>query len=209
MKESEHIRLNEQKWDKWAPVADGKDWKYEYLRKAQNHVIEIINLKETGNFLDIGCGTGWAVAQAAKKVNGKGAFYGIDISSKMIEKARENYNDKNTFHFIKANSESIPLNDNFFDVVICTNSFHHYLNPHKVMAEIHRLLKTGGKVYILDPIADYWFIKVIDKILRMIEREHVKIYSSKEFNNLMSDAGIRYIGCHIIDQSHKIQIGEK
>jgi ubiquinone/menaquinone biosynthesis C-methylase UbiE len=209
MKESEHIRLNEQKWDKWAPVADGKGWKYEYLRNAQNHVIELINLQENVNFLDIGCGTGWAVAQAAKKVNGKGAFYGIDISIKMIEKAMENYSDRNIFHFFKANSESISLPDDFFDTIICTNSFHHYLNPDKVMAEIHRLLRTGGKIYILDPTADYWIIKVVDKILTIIEPEHVKIYSSKEFRNLMTNAGLTYAGCHIIDKQHKIQIGEK
>jgi ubiquinone/menaquinone biosynthesis C-methylase UbiE len=209
MKESEHIRLNEDKWDKWAPVADGKGFKYDYLRRAQNHVIEISDLKENDNFLDIGCGTGWAIGLADKKVKGKGEFYGIDLSAKMIEKARENYYGKKNVHLIKANSESIPLEDNFFDIIICTNSFHHYLNPEKVMREIYRLLKTGGKIYILDPIADRWFIKGIDKILRLIEPEHVKLYSSKEFKTLMVNEGLKYLGCSTLDKQHKIQIGEK
>jgi ubiquinone/menaquinone biosynthesis C-methylase UbiE len=209
MKESEHIRLNELKWDKWAPVADGKEWRYEYLRKAQNHVLEIADLKPGINFLDIGCGTGWAVSHAAKICNYNGAFYGIDISAKMIGKAQDNYPDPEVFHFIKANSESIPLADETFDRIICTNSFHHYLHPLKVMEEIHRLLKPGGKVYILDPIADSLFIKFIDILIRLLEKEHVKLYSSNEFKKLMESAGLKYLESDNFDKQHKVQIGLK
>jgi len=209
MKESEHIRLNEIKWDKWAPVADGKGWRYDYLRKGQKHVISLADTKENMNFLDIGCGTGWAVGQAAKLVNNKGLFYGVDISPKMIEKAKDNFKGFNNFHFIKANSEATTLESDLFDIIICTNSFHHYLHPEKVMKEIHRVLKKGGKIYILDPIADYWFMKVIDKIMRLMDPAHVKIHSSKEFSTLMGNAGIKYIGCDTTNKQHKVQIGEK
>ena len=209
MKESEHIRLNENKWDSWAPIADGKGWKFDYLRKGQNHVLSLTGIKENMNFLDIGCGTGWAVGQAAKMVNNKGLFYGVDISPKMIEKAKENFNGFSNFYFIKANSEAIPLDNDFFDIIICTNSFHHYLHPEKVMKEIHRVLKKGGRVYILDPIADNWLIKLVDKIMRLIEPEHVKMYSSKEFYVLMENAGIIYICCDKTNKQHKVQIGEK
>jgi ubiquinone/menaquinone biosynthesis C-methylase UbiE len=209
MEDSEHIRLNEDKWNKWAPVADGNGRLYEYLRKAQNHVLELAGLKEGINFLDIGCGTGWAVGQAAKMVQFKGMFYGIDISAKMIEKAQENYNNREIFHFVKANSESIPLEDNVFDIIICTNSFHHYLHPDKVMKEIYRLLNSGGKIYILDPIADNLFIKIIDKIIKLTEKEHVKIYSSKEFKNLMKTAGLKYLGYDTSKKHRKVQIGIK
>jgi ubiquinone/menaquinone biosynthesis C-methylase UbiE len=40
--------------------------------------------------LDLGCGTGWAVRYVVSLVHECGEFYGIDISSKMIEKAKEN-----------------------------------------------------------------------------------------------------------------------
>lgn len=209
MKESEHIRLNEIKWDKWAPIADGKGWRYEYLRKGQSHVISLADIKENMNFLDIGCGTGWALGQAARILNNKGHFYGVDISPKMIEKAKDNFKGYSNFQFIKANSEAIPLDNDFFDVIICTNSFHHYLHPEKVMKEIHRILKKGGKIYILDPISDYWFMKVIDKIIRLMDPAHVKMYSSKEFSVLMENAGIKYIGCDKTNRQHKVQIGEK
>ncbi len=209
MKESKHIELNKTKWDKWSETADGKGFIYEYLRRAQLNVISLLDIKADMSFLDIGCGTGWAVGQVAKAVEYKGIFYGIDMSSGMIGKAKEKFKSYENIHFIETSSESIPLDDNLFDNIICTNSFHHYLHPEKAMKEIARLLKTGGKIYILDPAADIWFIKIIDKLIKIFEPQHVKIYSTEEFKNLMSEAGLKHLGFRIIAGRQKVQIGEK
>ena len=74
------------------------------------------------------------------------------------------------------------------------------------MKEIHRLLKTGGKIFILDPTADTWFIKIIDKIIKLFEPQHVKIYSSDEFKNLIIGAGLEYSGSKIIEPREKVHI---
>src|SRR5258708_6708825 len=126
MEESKHKQLNEAKWDKWAGTIDGKGFKYEYLRRAQDSLITTLDIKENVHLLDIGCGTGRALAEAAKLANGKGLFYGLDLSAKMIDKAKENFKNIENFHFIKASSESIPLENDLFDIIISTNSFHHY-----------------------------------------------------------------------------------
>jgi ubiquinone/menaquinone biosynthesis C-methylase UbiE len=208
VQESKHIELNTKKWDKWAAVADGEGWMYRYLRKIQKALVSMLPLKENMRLLDIGCGTGWAVGHAAKLVNEMGEFYGIDLSPKMIEQAKENFKDKNNFHFIEANSEAIPLESDLFDVIICTNSFHHYLHPEKAMKEMHRLLMRSGKIYVVDPTADTWFIKAIDKIIKLVEPEHVKMYSTKEFKTLMLDTGLKYLESRSIE-GEKVHIGEK
>ena len=191
--ESEHLRLNEIKWNKWAKSYDSQGLFQNRLRQAQSNVVSLLDIKENINFLDIGCGTGYAIGEIAKLIDWKGEFYGVDLSSIMIKKAKSNFGDKHNFHFIKANAESIPLNDNFFDIIICTNSFHHYLNPDKALKEIHRLLKEGGKIYILDPTSDKWIVKVYDKIVKLFEPEHVKIYSTSEFQQLYKNARLKYI----------------
>lgn len=207
--ESEFIKLNQIKWDRWSATLDNNNWKYKYLRQAQQDVIDIINFKEDVHFLDVGCGTGWAVGQAIKAVNGNGIFYGVDLSEKMIEKANMNFGNISNAYFIKANAESIPLEENFFDFIICTNSFHHYLNPGMVMNEFYRLLKTGGRVYILDPTADSIFMKLIDKIARLTEPEHVKMYSTLEYSNLFISAELKYFETKTISNHQKVHIGEK
>ena len=208
-KEEEHIKLNEAKWDKWSDSIDSDGWKYRYLRKAQEEVIALTEIGAGIHFLDVGCGTGWAVGQAFKSANGRGLFYGADLSEKMIEKAKENFAGKENIYFIRANAESIPLEDNFFDIIISTNSFHHYLHPDKALKEFHRLLKPGGKLYILDPTADNLVLKVIDKIVKLLEREHVKMYSTEEFKKLYAEARLNYSGTKIIMNHQKVHLGVK
>ena len=209
MDQQKHIEKNKHKWDKWAPVADTKRWKYDYLRKGQKFVIDMAAPESGIRLLDIGCGTGWALGEASRAISNKGDFYGVDISQEMITKASQNFRGSDNFHFIRADSEKIPLESNFFDIIICTNSFHHYFHPEKAMGEISRLLKPGGRVFILDPAADSILIKLIDRIIRIIDRAHVKIYSSEEFENLMKSSGLKYLGNREFLKYNLVQIGEK
>lgn len=206
---SKHLELNEAKWNKWADTLDKKSLRNDYLRNAQSQVISLLDVRPGVHFLDIGCGTGWAVGQVASLVNDQGLFYGVDLSPKMIEKAKSNFSARDNLIFTQANVESIPLDSSFFDVIICTNSFHHYPDPAKALQEMYRLLKSGGKVYVLDPTADTWLIKFIDKIIKMVEPEHVKIYSSREFQGLFAGAGLKYLNSKIMNGRDTIHIGEK
>lgn len=209
MEPSKHTILNEQKWDQWAKTLDKDSRRNNYLRKAQSEVVSLLELKGDFTVLDLGCGTGWALRRINDLYGGNGELYGVDLSEKMIEKAKENFKSYDNFHFVKGNAEAIPLESKMFDAVICTNSFHHYLHPDKALKEIHRVLKDGGKEYILDPTADRSFIKFADSIIRVLEPSHVKIYSSKEFENMMRNAGLQYKGSKAINNHEKIHIGQK
>lgn len=204
-----HTQLNEIKWDKWAESFDGGGWIHRYLRDAQSKVIALLDIREGIHILDVGCGTGWAIGEVAKQVNEKGVFYGVDLSSKMIEKAIENFHEKKSLHFIKADAESIPLEDDFFDIIICTNSFHHYLHPNQAVNEFYRLLKKGGKVYIMDTTTDVWYAKVVDWIFRRFEAEHVKHYNTKEYQQFFRDARLKHITSEKVKGQNKVHIGEK
>ena len=208
-RESKHLRLNEKHWDKWADKIDGKGWRYEFLHRIQKDVVAMLDLKPNMKFLDIGCGTGLALYHAARRIDNHGAFYSIDLSSKMIEKAKENFIGNENFHLIRANSEAIPLDDNFFDVIMSTNSFHHYLHPDKALTEIYRILKPGGKFYLEDPPADYLLARIADKIGRLLEPGHVKMYSTKEIQSLFAAAGLKYASTAEIAYHEKVHIGEK
>ena len=188
---------------------DKKGWRNDFLRDAQSEVISSLNAKPGVHFLDIGCGTGWAVGQVARLVDDKGLFYGVDLSPKMIEKAISNFVGRDNFIFMQANAESIPLDNDFFDIIICTNSFHHYLNPDKALDEMYRLLRSGGKIYLLDPTADTWVTKFADRIIKMVEPEHVKIYSTGEFQQLIDKAGLKYLNSKSINWHESIHVAEK
>lgn len=209
--EVKHMQSNKEKWDKWASSYDSKNWRNNYLRNLQRKLIASLDIKEDINILDVGCGSGFAVGEVARLANYKGQFYGIDLSAKMIEKAKSNFSGRDNFHFIQANAESIPLEDNFFDIIICTNSFHHYLHPDEAVGEMHRLLRIGGRVYILDPTGDNWIAKILNTITKF-GPEHVKLYSTKEFRHLFESAGLRYVSSSRLGKINmvtKVHIGEK
>ena len=176
------------------------------MRQAQSQVVSAITVRDNNVILDIGCGTGYALGLLASKVKGDGQFYGVDLSEKMVEKAKENLKNAANFHFVMANAESIPLQDDFFDIIICTNSFHHYLHPETALREMHRLLKPGGMLYILDPTTDSWVAKPNDRIFRLIEAQHVKMYSTEEYQQMYEMAGLRYVNEKTLIDIH---IGEK
>jgi ubiquinone/menaquinone biosynthesis C-methylase UbiE len=206
---NEHARLNEEKWDKRAKTFD--DRCFNYFRFMQKRLISLLDLRENQRLLDLGCGTGWAVRYAASLVHERGEFYGIDISSKMIERAKENSSDFKNVNFYQANAEELPFGDEFFDFIICSNSFHHYFSPDKVLSEAHRILKSKGRIYILDVSSDCLVVRIADKWLGKRDPSHVKLYNTREYKALFAQAKLNYVTNKSIRGLLfvKIHIGEK
>ncbi len=207
--ESLHLKANEEKWEKWSRSLDSKNWRYEFLRKTQAAVVSLLVVKEDVRLLDVGCGTGWALGAASEKFDDSATFYGVDLSEKMIEKAKKNFEGRRNIHFVSANAESIPLDSDFFDYIICTNSFHHYLHPSLALKEMHRLLAPGGRLYILDPTADTRLIRVLDKVMRLLEPAHVRMYSTTEFQSMYNEAGLHYVRRAEVAPHQIVHVGEK
>lgn len=204
---TQHAELNERKWDARATTFDQK--RFDYFRWMQRRVIGLIDLRPNLHFLDIGCGTGWAVRYVASCLQDKGEFYGVDISGTMIETAQAQSRDFGKVHFYKSNAEQLPLESGSVDCAICTNSFHHYLDPSKVLNEIRRVLAVAGRLYILDVTTDDFVMRWIDCRVRRWEREHVKFYSSREYQTMFTAAQLKYLNSRLIVYPIKVHIAEK
>lgn len=97
--------------------------------------------------LDVGCGTGIATFELMKKTDGKGTFYGIDLSQKMINLARKRALECNqtNVEFSKGNAEKIDYPESSFDLIVCNQVFHWIINKKAVLKEMFRVLKPNGK----------------------------------------------------------------
>ena len=49
---------------------------------------------------------------------------------------------------VVADAHALPFDDECFDAIVVMNAFEHYREPHKVAAELHRILKPGGRIHI-------------------------------------------------------------
>jgi len=203
---SQHDKLTQKKFDKWAEKFEERG----FFKYFQKRVISLINLQSNSNFLDIGCGTGWAVRYVSILLEGQGHFVGIDISQKMIEKAKEFARGLAGPSFHLASSENLPAENDFFDNIICTFSFHHYLNPEKALSEATRVLKPQGRIYVLDFTADDFLTRWIDRTVLKMEKSHVQEWSTSEFKEMFSLSGLKYIESKtILFYPIKVHIAEK
>ena len=109
---------------------------------------------KAGKFLEVGSGTGW-ISIGVAKYNPHARITGIDLSENMITVAQENSRKENVsdrINFQFGSATAIPFEDNSFDTVFCHNTLHHIPEPEKMMAEIKRVVKNDGGVFIRDLI---------------------------------------------------------
>ena len=133
--------------------------------------------------LDLGCGTG-EMMKMLLQVDDQRELYGIDLSEKMLSVAESKLSGK--VRLVLGDSEHLPFADNFFDVVYCNDSFHHYPAPEKVIQEVKRVLKPGGTFLIGDCWQPWVGRAIMNFYMRHSREGDVKIYSKEEMISLLS-----------------------
>ncbi|MBX3396233.1 MAG: class I SAM-dependent methyltransferase [Phycisphaerae bacterium] len=127
---------------------------------------------EPFDLLDLGCGTGTWTAMVAGSPLPSRTVVGLDYSLPMARIAHQKAEEigAGAPSFINGDSEHLPFADHSFDVVTCSNSFHHYPHQQAAIREMHRVLRPGGRLMLIDGFRDNvigWF--VFDVIITKME----------------------------------------
>ena len=102
--------------------------------------------------LDLGCGAGVDSALAARRVGPTGRVLGVDVTVEMVEKARTNAAAVGVANvaFHHGEADRLPAADGSVDLVISNGVFNLCLDKPKVLAEVYRVLKPGGRLQMAD-----------------------------------------------------------
>lgn len=179
---------------------------------------EVMEFSQHGNedVLEIGGGIGTDLSRFAR--NGSRTT-DLDLSAGHLELAKLNFLHRGLQgKFIHQDAETLPFDDSTFDVVYSNGVIHHTPNTHKVVSEIHRVLKPGGKAIIMvyaENSLHYWrnlvwnigvkkgelrMTSMGDVMSRSVERSDnaaarplVKVYTPERLRNMFASAGFEDI----------------
>ena len=142
--------------------------------------------------LDIGCGTGWLLDNLSKQRDAE--YHGIDLAENMLEVAKGKNIPNATFCL--GNAQELPYEDETFDIVTCSQSFHHYPDSKKAIQEAYRVLKKGG-MYILSDSGVGGFGKWFDEhiLFKLIKSGDCVTYNRKGIAKKMQSCGFKVIRC--------------
>ena len=148
MAKKDFVELSKKWFDNQAPVYDEKNviLYSKYGKISCQNIFDYLKDRKYKKLLDVGCGTGLLINMLSKENNGE--FVGLDLSPKMLKEAKKKKIKNATF--IEGRSDELPFENNTFDIVTCSQSFHHYPKTDKPLQEAFRVLKPGGLYVISD-----------------------------------------------------------
>jgi len=107
--------------------------------------------------LDVGCGGGYTCEFLAAR----GAIVsGIDQSQACIQSAIEHAKPDYSIDYQAGLAENLPYLDSSFDVVVCVDVLEHMADVERSIAQIQRVLKSGG-IFLFDTINRTWKSKIV------------------------------------------------
>lgn len=135
-------------FDRWSRHYDRDPLQFLLFQPSHRMLLEALSPVDR-RILDVGCGT-CRFAATVLDCFPRTQVWGLDLSPAMLAQARCRPAAARRLHLVQGDSERLPYVDDFFDVVTCTHSFHHYPHQERVVAEMYRVLRPGGRLMIID-----------------------------------------------------------
>jgi arsenite methyltransferase len=122
------------------------------LLTALRPPIEWLSIPQDGIVLDVGCGPGDVTASLARAIGRSGLALGLDPSEAMLARAVRAHAGLQ-IGFLRADAQRLPLRDATVDAVVSIAVLQHIPDPAAALAEMTRVLRPGGRLAVMVPIA--------------------------------------------------------
>ncbi|MHB1125632.1 MAG: class I SAM-dependent methyltransferase [Bacillota bacterium] len=151
-----------------------------------NRMIELLQPDPNSMVLDAATGTGHTALKLAEHTR---KVIGIDITEEMLTEARSAAVEKGqrNIDFLIQDIHQLNFPDQYFDMVTCRFATHHFSDIDQALREISRVLKPGGKLYVLDcsAIDGEDTEELINRIERIRDNSHICSYSSRLWQQML------------------------
>jgi len=167
--------------------------------RLRRRFLRFIPIGSSERVLEVGCGTGVVVRDLAALVGRRGEVVGIDASRRLLDRARALCREtarRTHIAFRVADAARLPFAANRFDAALAITVILHVADPLRVVREMARVTRPGGRVGAQDQ--DFGVVAVThpdraltERIMRGVaERVYAEPHSGRRLPGLLRAAGL-------------------
>ena len=167
-----------------APVYDQR-WS-DYLTASLGMTLEKVGGLPAERVLDVACGTGSFLGLLAQQSDSS-ELVGVDRVPAMLDVARQKLGQRATF--LECEAAQLPFDDADFALVVSSNALHYFPDVAATLLEIRRVISPHGNLVITDWCRDFFWMKVLNRVLPWTRHAHAHTFGSRELENNLLKAG--------------------
>lgn len=171
-------------YDRWASIYDTL-WQW-YVDQTLPVLQNWAALRSGERVLDVGCGTG-AFEQRVVDSGADNEIVGVDLSENMLARARAKLADHSQISFRQADVHDLPFEDATFDVIVSASTFHYFDAPEQALDEMARVLRSGGRLVVLDWCQDFWMCQMMDVVLGIADPAYQRCFTLDEMRAFIAE----------------------
>src|SRR5947209_6813694 len=176
--------------------------------QMQNHSPELLlAASEAGpedTVLDVACGPGLMACEFAKIAR---HVTSIDLTPAMIEQAKalQQAHGLTNLAWHVGDVQPLPFANASFSLAFTRYSFHHFLDPKAVLAEMVRVCSPGGRVVVVDVFtSNPEQAEAYNRLEKLRDPSHVRALALEELTGLFDQAGLRDVRTQLY--KHEVEL---
>ncbi|WP_078390945.1 class I SAM-dependent methyltransferase [Shouchella patagoniensis] len=171
-----------------------------------NLLEQLVKGSEATSLLDVATGGGHVAKKMAPYVK---EIVAIDLTPEMLAVAEKHLDESGitNVQFIEAPAEKLPFKESTFDFVVCRIAAHHFMNVAAFIAEAFRVLKPGGRFFLLDNVAleddacDHFYNELEYKR----DGSHKRAYKKSEWLSMVEAVEFEIVQLHVFKKEFDFQ----
>jgi ubiquinone/menaquinone biosynthesis C-methylase UbiE len=174
------------------------DYAVSYRAKFAETLMRLVSAGPNERVVDLASGPGTLALRFARGVRWVCA---VDLTPAMVARARTTAAEEGlkNIAWTIADAQSLPFADGCLDIAVTSYSLHHMLDPARVIREMARVVKRGGRVGIIDIVVpeDPRAQGTANRIEIARDPSHTRSLPKSDFEQMVAAAGLRWLGHEI------------